>query len=424
MATRKIASKKKSQKKFARQELFMRRKAVFFGAAAVALLFGALGVQYLYMTFASPGQNKRNGTEVSAFRLATSGPCAGQLETFDERGLRVCSHEDPGPPGVDLVKREQNLEVELNAMVRHDQRVAPSESDDPIPRESSAYEPSDLDYADPADAMAGGSLAKVAARNWPCVSTGSDGARVQFVYIYRDDSSITGLSSTRRSQFETIARRMNNVFYYSGYESGASKQPRYLTSQPVDGKCSLSIAALKFPTRTYNINTMAGVTKFMEDRGSKSNNRKYVLWIEKGPTTYPTCGQGRFYPDDKPTADNANNIYYGYSVVWYHCWNYGEPHELMHSLGSVNLSAPHKTAGYHCYDQHDVMCYDDDGNSTTYPIQYICKRYDSNLKYYIDAWRFDCGHNDYFAGKVSSTSNYLYNHWNTAKSRFLYPNPQ
>src|SRR4029453_2380371 len=36
-------------------------------------------------------------------------------------------------------------------------------------------------------------------------------------------------------------------------------------------------------------------------------------------------------------------------------------HEISHNLGAVQRSAPHHSASWHCIDEADILCYDDDG---------------------------------------------------------------
>jgi hypothetical protein len=123
------------------------------------------------------------------------------------------------------------------------------------------------------------------------------------------------------------------------------------------------------------------------------------------------CGLGEMRSDDSPLQSNVNNHSVTYAWIWKGCWNYAEPHELMHMLGGVQTSAPRATAGHHCYDERDIMCYDDDGSGGV-SIHNVCTRN-------IDIWRLDCNHNDYYRGATPS-SGYLSNYWNTANNRFLY----
>jgi hypothetical protein len=91
------------------------------------------------------------------------------------------------------------------------------------------------------------------------------------------------------------------------------------------------------------------------------------------------------------------------------CWNYAEPHELMHNIGGVQNSAPHSTGAGHCFDEYDLECYADGGPTST--LQYLCSSTSHND-------RFDCNHDDYFH-TAPAVGSYLATHWNTATSRFL-----
>ena len=93
-----------------------------------------------------------------------------------------------------------------------------------------------------------------------------------------------------------------------------------------------------------------------------------------------------------------------------------EAHELGHTFGAVQNTAPHSTftgqagTGGHCHDEYDAMCYDDDGVATTKPLTYTCN--------VLHAPLLDCGHDDYFH-TAPAAGTYLATRWNTAKSRFL-----
>jgi hypothetical protein len=62
------------------------------------------------------------------------------------------------------------------------------------------------------------------------------------------------------------------------------------------------------------------------------------------------------------------------------------------------------------------MCVNEYGSQTVNgrTQQYFCPNQ-------YDQWFLDCGDNDYFnASRTISSSNYLYNHWNTANSGWLH----
>jgi len=127
------------------------------------------------------------------------------------------------------------------------------------------------------------------------------------------------------------------------------------------------------------------------------------------------CGIGQLYRDSQPGQTNANNgSYTAFSRVDAGCWGYGEAHEIMHNLGGVQPDAPHGTPNFHCWDENDQMCYDDDGTGPA-TMQSVCPNRDNRL--------FDCNHDDYFLAGSPAAGSWLSTHWNTYNSRFLVRGP-
>ena len=91
------------------------------------------------------------------------------------------------------------------------------------------------------------------------------------------------------------------------------------------------------------------------------------------------------------------------------CWQYAELHEIFHNLGAVQRDAPHPSAAWHCTDEADVMCYDDDASGPIVMTAVCPPEHEALL---------DCGDNDYFNTNPPA-GNYLATHWNTANSSFL-----
>jgi hypothetical protein len=138
------------------------------------------------------------------------------------------------------------------------------------------------------------------------------------------------------------------------------------------------------------------------------------------------CGLGETYPDDQPTTssyrnynDGRSDVHGMFARVDTACWGVSESHEIMHTLGSVQDTAPHATSNGHCYDEYDRMCYDDDGTnngvvatpSGNHAMTFPCSATTHEQ-------RFDCNHDDYF-NTAPAAGSYLATHWDSAKNSFL-----
>ncbi|WP_028068068.1 hypothetical protein [Solirubrobacter soli] len=101
-------------------------------------------------------------------------------------------------------------------------------------------------------------------------------------------------------------------------------------------------------------------------------------------------------------------------------WPEGFLHEITHTLGAVQWSAPHSTqpAGGsdprygHCWQGADVMCYTED-SSAAHELVTDCPRLDGMIPQ-----SYDCGRDDYF-NPAPPPDSYLATHWNTYDSAFF-----
>lgn len=122
-----------------------------------------------------------------------------------------------------------------------------------------------------------------------------------------------------------------------------------------------------------------------------------------------TCfsgGQATLELDDRPGPRNRNNRGPSYAI------DFGggsdpEPswttllHEAAHTMGAVQLSAPHTTGRGHCTDGQDIMCYQDHPGADYDP--YVCV-----------VGAFDCNSDDYF-DPTPAPGSYLDTHWNLGR---------
>lgn len=402
---------KKTTKQSSGSSLVSRFTAHRFVPIAAIVIFALVGSYLVFFSDAlSPDEILLNdqperGLVYNGQKVKNKGPCKDGFdittpaETASHgNAFHNCTHLDPGPEGVDIRERANTVDKELQDLAKADEITKPLATDDP----------SDVQEVTAAT-ISGASMAGTGSRDWPCKGTGSDGQRVSFVYVYAQGG--TNRLGDLRSGFISIAKHMNYAMWKSGDESGNAHQIRFETTSD----CKLVIRAVAIPASSMQ--TYAEVSSALKAAGYTSNARKYLAWVDYhystktiNTTTNTPCGQGNVYADTQPGSTNRNNTLTGISAAWRGCWNYAEPHELMHNLGGVQPGGPYSTAGYHCRDVRDIMCYND-GTLGSSSIVKRCTRD-------IDFWLYDCKHDTYYRGNSPSTG-WLSNHWNAANSGFV-----
>jgi len=197
------------------------------------------------------------------------------------------------------------------------------------------------------------------------------------------------------------AAYVDSMFGNSAAETGGTARLRWVTNN-----CLLSVRAVKLSgAAETNFGTMIDE---LSAAGFNRDDRKYLVWFDSDPNVATSCGLGTISNDDQPGSGNLNNQQVGYARIDYICWDFAESHELMHTLGGVQLSAPHSSGHWHCTDENDQMCYQDGGDVVlTYPCADAAQ---SDI--------FDCDHDDYFSTAPAADS-YLADHWNTARSDWV-----
>lgn len=141
--------------------------------------------------------------------------------------------------------------------------------------------------------------------------------------------------------------------------------------------------------------------------GFSDEHVKYWIWYDDFNFAQFPPGTATLFFDDSDDPTNVNNVGPDYAVTFGVMPHLGGAsvmlHELAHTLGAVQASAPHSTGteGGHCNDGQDVMCYEDGGQRANYDPN-VCR----------GRPRFDCGYDDYF--NPNPTAGYLRSHWNLA----------
>lgn len=365
----------------------------------VIVLFGAAGTYLLVDTYALPpfgrdvpANDAARGLNYNGLKRDESGPCGAEgfkVEKADEHADHACTHPDPGPKGIDVRERAKHVDKILSDQAEYDATYLPDGEDATIPKDTPPLVTVDA-------TITGYDLREVAPVNWPCIGAGNEGARVQWVYVYR--AGAANRLNDLRSGLVTIAKRTNAVVYNSSMDNnGTPQRIRYLTNSA----CGLAIGTARV---SGDINNFGNVKTQLRALGFNRADRKYVLSIDGGSA----CGKGDLYAQDIPDPSNRNNHGDMFAAIWKPCWNYGEPHELGHMLGAVQNTAPYSTAGFHCRQENDVMCYDDGTARSNMIVSCVSA---------ARKWKFDCGFNDYHDRGTSS--GYISTHWNIAKNKFL-----
>jgi hypothetical protein len=225
-----------------------------------------------------------------------------------------------------------------------------------------------------------------------CDGNGKTGSRVQVLYGYWNSATMPFgriLSATSGA---------DDLLNASAAETGGERHFRFVT----DTSCNLKVLPIKLSdaSRRDFSNTIEDIDKAYPPRA----DRKYLVFVEEGQGA-SWGGIAALWGDDQFGQANANNAQ-GYARI--DVWTPETTvHELNHSLGAVQQSAPHVTRTGHCWDESDVECYED---SQGPGMQQICPTSHEQLS--------DCNHDDYLNTNPAPGS-YLATHWNTANNAFL-----
>ncbi len=260
----------------------------------------------------------------------------------------------------------------------------------------------DAVLAEPSDAPDASSPLPVMHTAPGCTGDGVSGNRVQVVYAL--PTGRTDRFSSLKGDLVTFVARVDDVLQGSSALTGGDAAVRWVT----DSSCALSVQ--KVPVSSAAETSFDTMTTELAAAGLTAKDRKYLVLVDTPLRGY--CGIAQQYLDDQPASTNANNGRYPmFARVDTQCWgrpdHSTEAHELVHTLGAVQRSAPNSTAYGHCTDESDLMCYADGSGSV---MRSVCAA--AGEEY------LDCRHDDYFSSNPSASS-YLGTHWNTARSGFL-----
>lgn len=299
----------------------------------------------------------------------------------------ACVHADEAPPGIDVTERPTTAELKERPGAAEAAYEAAAELGVPTPTElaSTATGP-----------------------EVQCSGDGTSGYRVQAMYVV--EANKTNRYAALLPTLRTWAAGTDDVVNRSAALTGGVRHLRYVTEPGAGGTCVASILNVTVPAGSMS--SFGATVSAVQALGYTNPARKYLMWTD----ATVLCGVASMYTSDSASQSNPNNGGYPqYARVDSGCWGLGngtnqhsvEAHEIMHTLGGVQSSAPHSTKVGHCWDESDTMCYADGG---AYAMKQICPA--------GNEFFFDCGNDDYFSTYPSAGS-YLATHWNAADSRFL-----
>jgi hypothetical protein len=191
-----------------------------------------------------------------------------------------------------------------------------------------------------------------------------------------------------------------------------------------DAFLDIQTVALGHPVASYATRSV------LDDIQSRLPDRPGVNYLVFVDFALPvlSAAAGSWAQDDSPWATNAANVpahsryaylegggadFFGSEQL---ASQYADQvlHEVMHTLGAVQPSAPHFSGGAHCYEIYDVMCYTPkDGTADGFLRN--CEIIGAAPN---PGKPLDCGNDDYF-NPAPAPGSYLAGHWNLYDSGFL-----
>ena len=297
----------------------------------------------------------------------------------------ACAHADEAPPGVDVSERPSTAELQARDGAG-----------------AAAYA-----AAQELGVAATYAATTASSPSVSCDGDGTSGYRVQAMYVVEADKP--NRYAALKSSFELWAAGVDDVVNRSAALTGGVRHVRYVT-EPGTGGCVANVLNVTVPAGSMA--SFGATISAVQSLGYNTAGRKYLMWTD----ATALCGIASMYTNDTASQANPNNgAYPQYARVDAGCWGFGdgatghsvESHELLHTLGGVQGSAPHATTAGHCWDESDAMCYADGGG---HAMVQVCP---ADREYF-----YDCNTDDYFS-TYPAPGSYLDTHWNSADSRFL-----
>ncbi len=324
-----------------------------------------------------------------------TGACSGMYEIADETPGDRCTHglDVMRPAGVAAGNPDVAVEPTPD---RTGAVIAPAATCDPIYDPQSCPKPAGW---------------KVPTQI-PCYSTGP---YVEVLYIHWGAGRYAAMKERIRRSV-AWSDLMYKVSATAVKDSAGNPGNRHVRWAMASG-CKVKVTPVKLSDSTPG--NIGSIKANLVARGVIKSTTKYLGYLDGGDGCYG--GIAEIIYSSGPSSSNPNNRGGSFGMLDVGCTggsDFGSiiaAHELTHTLGAVQLDTPHTTRG-HCWDDSgvpgygaDIMCYDDGG----VPASKFYQRCPITIPE-----TFDCGKDDYF-NPYPKAGNYLYNHWNTAKNKFL-----
>jgi hypothetical protein len=248
-------------------------------------------------------------------------------------------------------------------------------------------------------------------------------------------------ASDRSDRFEAwkdvLQADVSLIGQFMAQQDGATKAPRFDMGTSC-GPGYVDIQVVHLPgTRSYYAGDFDRIASDVDARlGTADGPRNVVILADGLSNDSYLFGLGQRYRDDDPGPGNLHNLGGLHAILFPPVgydpavapgdefypgfWPEGMLHEITHTLGAVQDSAPNTSLGGHCTDGSDVMCYDDGGpNSGSYSAT-VCSLLSGTQAGMTQT--YDCNNDDYF-DPDPLVGSYLDTHWNVFDNVFEAPCP-
>lgn len=208
------------------------------------------------------------------------------------------------------------------------------------------------------------------------------------------------------ARIQSLTGKANHAFHKAAQVDGRSRDIRVLCND--QGRPVITTLTLPTPRAGASFQTIVSDIRTSQHPDGPLDDPDVKYWVYYQDDQACRCaGIASIWSDDSASVTNDHNsadeplfaVTFDRDSV--RTWL----HELAHTMGAVQDSAPNASGAGHCNDGLDILCYSDGGPTSDYDDT-VCDDWDT----------FDCGQDDYFDPDPPPLS-YLDTHWNLAHPR-------